>query len=220
MLPLELLPENLPADPLPLFEGWFVDARQRASQPNPDSMVLATVGAEGQPSARVVLCKRVNLDLGYILFFTNYLSRKGRELQAHPRAAAVFHWDALHRQVRIEGRITVSPGEESDQYFASRALDSRIGAWASEQSTPLASRDALASKVRAVAERFGVEPGAMQGTVPRPSHWGGFRLWIEAIELWSEGANRVHDRAVWTRSLTRDGDGFRGGSWRATRLYP
>jgi len=220
MLPLELLPENLPADPLPLFEGWFVDARQRASQPNPDSMVLATVGAEGQPSARVVLCKRVNLDLGYIVFFTNYLSRKGRELQAHPRAAAVFHWDALHRQVRIEGRITVSPGEESDQYFASRALDSRIGAWASEQSTPLASRDVLANKVRAVAERFGIEPGAMQGTVPRPSHWGGFRLWIEAIELWSEGANRVHDRAVWTRSLTRDSDGFRGGSWRATRLYP
>ena len=220
MLPLELLPENLPADPLPLFEGWFLDARQVASQPNPDSMVLATVGAEGQPSARVVLCKRLNLDLGYIVFFTNYLSRKGRELQAHPRAAAVFHWDALHRQVRIEGRITVSPGEESDQYFASRALDSRIGAWASEQSTPLASRDALASRVRAVAERFGVEPGAMQGTVPRPSHWGGFRLWIEAIELWSEGANRVHDRAVWTRSLTRDGDEFRGGSWRATRLYP
>jgi pyridoxamine 5'-phosphate oxidase len=168
----------------------------------------------------VVLCKRVNLDLGYIVFFTNYLSRKGRELQAHPRAAAVFHWDTLHRQVRIEGRITLSPGEESDQYFASRALDSRIGAWASEQSAPLASRELLANKVRSVAERFGVERGAMQGAVPRPPHWGGFRLWIEAIELWSEGANRVHDRAVWTRSLTRDGDGFGGGSWRATRLYP
>lgn len=220
MLPLELLPEDLPADPLPLFEAWFVDARQRASQPNPDSMILATVGAEGRPSARVVLCKRVNLDLGYIVFFTNYLSRKGRELQAHPRAAAVFHWDALHRQVRIEGRITVSPGEESDQYFASRALNSRIGAWASEQSTPLASRELLANKVRSVAHSFGVEPDAVQGAVPRPPHWGGFRLWIEAIELWSEGANRVHDRAVWTRSLTRDGDGFRGGSWHATRLYP
>jgi pyridoxamine 5'-phosphate oxidase len=220
MLPLELLPEDLPADPLPLFERWFVDARQRASQPNPDSMVLATVGAADQPSARVVLCKRVNLDLGCIVFFTNYLSRKGRELQAHPRAAAVFHWDALHRQVRIEGRITVSPGEESDQYFESRALDSRIGAWASEQSAPLASRELLANKVRSVAQRFGVEPGAMQGAVPRPPHWGGFRLWIEAIELWSEGANRVHDRAVWTRSLTRDGDRFRGGSWHATRLYP
>jgi pyridoxamine 5'-phosphate oxidase len=220
MLPLELLPEELPADPLPLFEGWFVDARQRGSQPNPDSMVLATVGAADQPSARVVLCKRVNLDLGCIVFFTNYFSRKGRELQAHPRAAAVFHWDALHRQVRIEGRITVSPGEESDQYFASRALDSRIGAWASEQSAPLASRELLANKVRSVAQRFGVEPGAMQGAVPRPPHWGGFRLWIEAIELWSEGANRVHDRAVWTRSLTRDGDEFRGGSWHATRLYP
>lgn len=220
MLPLELLPENLPTDPLPLFESWFIDARQRASQPNPDSMVLATVGSGGQPSARVVLCKRVNLDLGYIVFFTNYRSRKGQELQAHPRAAAVFHWDALHRQVRIEGRITLSPSAESDQYFESRALDSRIGAWASEQSTPLASREMLAQKVRSVAERFGVKPGAMQGTVPRPPHWGGFRLWIEAIELWSEGANRVHDRAVWTRSLTEGGDGYQGRTWSATRLYP
>lgn len=220
MLPLELLPENLPTDPLPLFESWFVDSRQRASQPNPDSMVLATVGAGGQPSARVVLCKRVNLDLGFIVFFTNYRSRKGQELQAHPRAAAVFHWDALHRQVRIEGRITLSPSEESDQYFESRALDSRIGAWASEQSTPLASREVLAKKVLSVAERFGVKPGAMQGAVPRPPHWGGFRLWIEAIELWSEGANRVHDRAVWTRSLTQGSDGFQGSTWSVTRLYP
>lgn len=220
MLPLELLPEDLPADPLALFEGWFSDARQRASQPNPDSMVLATVGAEGQPSARVVLCKRVNLDLGYIVFFTNYQSRKGRELSAHPRAAAVFHWDALHRQVRIEGRITLSPSDESDEYFASRALVSRVGAWASEQSSPLASREVLAQKVRSVAQKFGIEPGAMQGTVPRPPHWGGLRLWIEAIELWSEGANRVHDRAVWTRSLTQSSDGFLGGNWSATRLYP
>lgn len=220
MLPLELLPETLPADPLPLFEEWFLDARRRASQPNPDSMVLATVGADERPAARVVLCKRVNLDPGYIVFFTNYGSRKGRELQSHPRAAAVFHWDSIHRQVRIEGRITVSPSEESDHYFASRALDSRVGAWASEQSAPLASREILAQKVHSVAARFGIQPGATQGTVPRPPHWGGFRIWIEAIELWAEGANRVHDRALWTRSLTQDRDGFQGGTWSATRLYP
>src|SRR5688500_10889817 len=130
MLPPDLLPEVLPSEPLSLFGQWFLEARKRATQPNPDAMVVATVSEEGQPSARVVLCKRLELQAGYLVFFTNYQSRKGRELQVDPRAAAVFHWDALHRQVRIEGRITLSPQHESDEYFASRALDSRIGAWA------------------------------------------------------------------------------------------
>jgi pyridoxamine 5'-phosphate oxidase len=217
---LEVLPQSLPLDPLPLFGDWFLNARQRASQPNPDSMVLASVGTDGRPSARVVLCKHVNPNAGYVVFFTNYQSRKGRELQAHPQAAAVFHWDALHRQIRIEGRITRSPDEESDKYFAGRPVDSRIGAWASEQSAPLTTREVLAERVRAAAEKFGIQPGAPEGHVPRPSFWGGFRLWIETIEFWAEGANRVHDRAVWRRILTPAGDEFQGGTWTATRLYP
>lgn len=221
MLPRELLPQTLPNDPMPLFEQWFALARERKTQPNPDCMVLASVDAEGRTSARVVLCKQISRAEGYIVFFTNYHSRKGRELIQHPRAACVFHWDALHRQVRIEGRVVRSPAKESDTYFASRALDSRIGAWASEQSAPLASRAELESRVRAVAEKFGVAPGATEGEVPRPPHWGGFRLWAESIELWIEGAHRVHDRAVWKRTLQpRDEHSFTPSLWTATRLYP
>ena len=219
MLPQELLPEKLPTDPLPIFARWFQEARERKLQPNPDAMVLATVGPEGQPSARVVLCKHVLLDPGCLVFFTNYLSRKGRELRAHPRAAVVFHWDALHRQVRIEGPISPSPDAESDAYFATRALDSQIGAWASEQSALLASREVLAHRVREAQTRFGV--GTAAANVPRPPHWGGFRLWIEAIEIWVEGANRVHDRAVWKRELQPIAEHeLTAGPWVATRLYP
>src|SRR5690349_18544000 len=149
-----MLPEPLPTDPLPLFHEWFREAGARRTQPNPDAMVVATAASTGEPSARVLLCKRVVVDPGYIVFFTNYNSRKGRELAARPRAAAVFHWDALHRQVRIEGPIVRSPDSESDEYFASRALESRIAAWASAQSEPLASREALQERVRAMASRF------------------------------------------------------------------
>lgn len=216
----ELLPDPLPADPLPMFATWFSDARARNVQPNPDAMVLATVGEDGAPSARVVLCKRLVPDQGFIVFFTNYDSRKGQELAAHPRAAAVFHWDTMHRQVRLEGPVVRSPAPESDQYFASRAFDSRVGAWASMQSAPLASRQALVDQVRAIRERFGLLQ-ATEGEVPRPPHWGGIRLWIDSIELWSEGAGRVHDRARWQRTLTRkDEFTFSAGPWSGTRLNP
>ena len=187
-----MLPQPLPADPMPLFQEWFREAVARRAQPNPDSMIVATTASSGEPSARVVLCKRIDVGAGYVVFFTNYQSRKGRELAARPRAAAVFHWDALHRQVRIEGPVARSPDGESDQYFASRALDSRVAAWASEQSEPLAARETLLKRVREFEARFGVEPGATNGTVPRPPHWGGHRLWVDTIELWTEGAHRVH----------------------------
>jgi pyridoxamine 5'-phosphate oxidase len=215
------LPEPLPGDPMPLFLRWFREAREHAVQPNPDAMVLATVDDSGSPSARVVLCKRVDEHAGYIVFFTNRLSRKGRELAAHPRAATVMHWDRLQRQVRIEGTVVPSPDEESDSYFASRALLSRVSAWASEQSAPLASRQALSERVAAVASRFGVSLDAGAGDLPRPPHWGGYRLWIDSIELWMEGAGRTHDRAVWQRSLTPQGtEGFVAGPWQTTRLNP
>jgi pyridoxamine 5'-phosphate oxidase len=215
------LPEPLPSSPIDLFVTWFDEARQRRAQPNPDAMVLATADVEGRPSARVVLCKKIVSEPGYIVFFTNFDSRKGRELSRAPRAAAVFHWDALHRQVRIEGPVVRSPAAESDEYFASRALDSRVGAWASRQSEPLASRAALAAQVRAVATRFGVTRGETNGLVPRPPHWGGYRIWIENIELWMEGANRIHDRALWSRDLHRARDDcFSASEWRSTRLNP
>ena len=217
----QFLPEPLPGNPLPLFAQWFGDACVRVSQPNPDAMVLATVGEDGAPAARIVLCKQLVERAGYVVFFTNYQSRKGRELAAHPRAAAVFHWDALHRQVRIEGPVVRSPPQESDDYFASRALASRIGAWASNQSQPLASRATLEAQVTAAAKKFSVSASAAAGEVPRPPHWGGSRIWIDAIELWVEGPGRTHDRALWRRELRpRNEYEFDAGEWRGTRLNP
>ncbi len=217
----DLLPEPLPDDPLPLFATWLQDAGAKRVQPNPDAMVLATTDADGRPAARVVLCKRIDVRSGYVVFFTNYDSRKSRELSQHPRASAVLHWDALHRQVRLEGAVVRSPAAESDEYFASRSLASRIGAWASRQSEPLASRAALADQVKATRVKFGVAEGATTGNVPRPPNWGGYRLWIDTIELWVEGPHRVHDRAVWTRELRKAGnDSVAAAAWRSTRLNP
>lgn len=221
MTPLDPLSDPLPSNPMPLLADWLQEARERKLQPNPDAMVVATVDDAGRPSARVVLCKQLSVEAGYVVFFTNYMSRKGRELAARPHAAAVIHWDTLCRQVRMEGLVLRSPAEESDEYFASRALQSRIGAWASRQSEPLASRAELAERVRATAARYDVEPGAVEGDIPRPQHWGGFRLWIESIELWIEGTNRIHDRAMWKRALEpRDEYSFDASEWTATRLYP
>jgi pyridoxamine 5'-phosphate oxidase len=164
---------------------------------------------------------------GYLVFFTNYLSRKGRQLAENPRAAAVIHWDALHRQVRIEGPVVQAPPADSDAYFASRPWQSRVGAWASEQSAPVGSRDALEKAVAVTAKRFGVPDPSQAGNevqefaIPRPPHWGGYRLWADSVELWVEGEGRIHDRARWTRELTPQADGFFGvGRWNATRLQP
>ena len=208
------LPAQLPDDPFPLFEQWFNSARDERVQPNPDAMVIASANRDAQPSARVVLCRRLIATPGYVVFFTNYASRKGREIETNPRAAAVLHWDTLNRQVRLEGPVVRSPATESDEYFASRPLDSRIGAWASLQSEPLESRAGLLKRVAVMAARYGTQ-------VPRPPHWGGYRLWPDAMELWVEGAFRVHDRARWTRSLEADGPhAFACSAWQATRLFP
>lgn len=224
----EVLAEVLPAEPLAIVSEWLAEAQAARTQPNPNAMVLATSTRDGQPSARVVLCKDIVPQPGYVVFYTNYLSLKGRQLRDNPRAAAVMHWDALRRQVRIEGPISTSPEADSDSYFASRAWQSRLGAWASAQSEPLASRALLLEAVQSTARRFGAptpgSPGAddsLRPTIPRPPHWGGFRLWAEAVELWVEGAARIHDRARWTRKLTaQPSGGFRSGPWSATRLQP
>jgi pyridoxamine 5'-phosphate oxidase len=224
----EVLPELLPAEPLVIVKEWLAQATAARSQPNPNAMVLATSSRNGQPSARVVLCKSIVPQPGYLVFYTNYLSAKGRQLKDNPRAAAVLHWDVLHRQVRIEGAISAAPDEDSDRYFASRAWQSRLGAWASEQSEPIASRQLLLEAVQRTARRFGAptpgSPGAddsLKVTVPRPPHWGGYRLWADNVELWVEGAARIHDRARWTRTLKESASGsFRPGPWTATRLQP
>ncbi len=224
----EHLPEPLPGEPLAQVALWLSQAAAANVQPNANAMVLATVNADGAPSARVVLCKEIRPDTGYVTFFTNYLSRKGAEISGNPRAAAVMYWDALHRQVRLEGVVTPTTAAESDAYFASRSWQSRIGAWASQQSRPIASRSELERATVEAARRFGApaptasddvapDPGI---AIPRPPHWGGYHLWIDAVELWTEGGARLHDRARWTRSLTLAAGGFRGGAWSATRLQP
>src|SRR5579863_5823240 len=151
----ELLPDPLPPEPLAIVQRWLAESQERRQQPNPNAMVLATVGADDRPSARVVLCKEIVPQPGYIVFYTNYRSRKGLDLEAHPRAAAVMHWDALHRQVRIEGGVVTAPSADSDAYFASRPWQSRLGAWASSQSAPIGSRKDLETAVTAAARRFG-----------------------------------------------------------------
>jgi pyridoxamine 5'-phosphate oxidase len=224
----ELLPDPLPAEPLAIVSQWLEQAWDARSQPNPNSMVLATSTRDGRPSARVVLCKGIVPQPGYVVFYTNYLSSKGRQLQDNPRAAAVMHWDAMHRQVRLEGLVTLAPQADSDRYFASRAWQARIGAWASAQSQPLASRAKLLEALAQAAQRFAAPtPGsaeaddALEITVPRPPHWGGYWLWADTVELWTEGKARIHDRALWTRTMTLAPAGsVRTGAWAATRLQP
>ena len=216
------LPEPLPADPMPLFQQWFSEAAARRAQPNPDAMVVATTASNGNPSARVVLCKRVDVAAGYVVFFTNFESRKGRELAARPRAAAVFHWDALHRQVRIEGPVVRSPDAESDQYFASRALDSRIAAWASEQSEPLASReDAAATRARVhrtLRHRAGLDErhSAAAAALGRSSAVGRHDRVVDG-GCESRARSRGLDAPAATRPTTIRS---LGGPWRSTRLNP
>jgi pyridoxamine 5'-phosphate oxidase len=217
----ETLPEPLPANPLVTAAHWLQQAWADADQPNPNAMVLATTGDDGQPSARVVLCKEIASELGYILFYTNFDSRKGAELNTNPRAAVVFHWDHRHRQVRVEGRVSPTSAADNDAYFKTRAWQSRLGAWASHQSQPVASRTALAAAVAEQARRFGIpyagpgsaEPENVTAEVPRPANWGGFRLYAHAVELWVEGEFRIHDRARWTRAGADQ-------PWSATRLQP
>ncbi len=191
------------ADPFRLFEIWMAAARE--SEPNdPNAMALATVGSDGMPSQRMVLLKGV--DGGGFVFYTNYESRKGEELLAHPKAALLFHWKSLRRQIRIEGAVSKVSDEEADAYFDSRARQSRIGAWASQQSRPLEGRLELEKRVALYAARFAV------GRVPRPPYWSGFRVTPAAFEFWQDGPFRLHDRFRYTREAEPD--------WRRQRLYP
>ena len=225
----QTLPDPLPADPMPLAATWFRQAWDEQVQRNPNAMSLATIGADGRPSVRILLCKEIVADPGYLVFYTNYDSRKGRELAAHAWAAAVFLWDALGRQLRIEGPVVHALASESDDYFASRPWRSRLAAIASEQSAPVASRQLLIERLRDTAKRHGapdpltapdddVEPGLR---LPRPARWGGYRLWAASAELWVEGEHRLHDRARWSRELSSAGDGrFHAEPWRYQRLQP
>lgn len=190
-------------DPFALFDTWFAEAQ--ASEPNdPNAMALATVDAAGRPSSRMVLLKGHGPD-GFV-FYTNRESRKARELRADAPAALLFHWKSLRRQVRIEGDVTLASEAESDAYFASRGRDSRLGAWASDQSRPLDRRETFEERFAAMQVRF------EGGDVPRPPHWGGYRVSPERIEFWQDRAHRLHERRLFTHAA--------GGGWNEGLLYP
>jgi pyridoxamine 5'-phosphate oxidase len=189
-------------DPIAFFQHWFADAKA-AGIFLPESMAVATASADGAPAARMMLLKAVD-QRGFV-FYTNYTSRKGAELEANPRAALVFHWAVLQRQVRVEGPVARLGEVESAAYFRTRARGSRIGAWASRQSAPLSSRAELEARVRDYEQRFASQD------VPLPTFWGGFRLTPLVLEFWQGRANRLHDRVRYTRE---------GPGWQVTRLYP
>ena len=188
-------------DPIPLFAEWLEAAG--ASEPNdPNAMALATVDADGLPDVRMILLK--SHDAKGFVFFTNFESTKGRELLACPKAAMVFHWKSLRRQVRVRGPVTEVTPAESDIYFSTRSRGSQLGAWASRQSRPLESRAALEKAAADCAVKY-------PGEVPRPPYWSGFRLAPQEIEFWQDGAYRLHDRIVFRR---------KGDRWEKQRLYP
>lgn len=199
------VPEMVAAgEPLAQFDTWFAEARAKEIN-DPNAMALATVDAEGLPDIRMVLLK--GHDLSGFVFFTNFESAKGVELLAQPRAALLFHWKSLRRQVRIRGPVSIVSAAEADEYFASRPRDSRIGAWASRQSRPLSGRAELVKEVGRYALKYPV------GTVPRPPHWSGFRLAPVQIEFWRDGAFRLHDRLVYRRATP-------AAPWHSEKLFP
>ena len=192
--PEQSLPEVLPADPWGMLQAWLDDAKRAVTTPNHNAMTLATVGAEGRPSARVVLCKIVRPDPGYIVFFTNYESRKSEELEHTPFAAACLHWDVLGRQIRIEGPVTRSPEAESDDYFASRSVEARLGAWASRQSRPIESREALLEQVVDAM-------GSVEHRAERDHRWDG--VGASPPVLGRMAAVGLQNRAVGQRARAR-----------------
>lgn len=193
-------------DPFAIARAWLAEAE--ASEPNdPNAIALASVDPEGMPDVRMVLLKDIDgagLD-GSFVFYTNYESAKGRQIEASGKAAFVLHWKSLRRQIRVRGTVTREDGPQADAYYASRALQSRIGAWASRQSQPLAGRGALMAEAAKMGLRLGTNP-------PRPAFWGGYRIKPERIEFWADGTFRLHDRFVWERGDDK--------AWRVQRLSP
>lgn len=189
------IPDPIPQDPFPTLISWLAEARASGKYQDPNAMALATATREGIPSVRMVLCKDIDAQLGSLTFYTNYQSRKGIELTSNPNAAVVFHWHHAQRQARIEGSVETLSAADSDAYFQSRPLLSRIGAAVSNQSQPIETRTILISRALKLAAS-----AALGTTIPRPPHWGGYRINAKTVELWSASEGRLHQRVAWHKS--------------------
>ncbi len=200
------MPKHPPQNPMPLLLDWYNDAKDRGRYDDFNAMSLATATVDGRPSVRVVLCKAIEPERDALVFYTSYKSRKGEELEANPAVAAVFHWPHAKRQARVEGTVQRTTPEESDAYFQTRPLLSRIGATISPQSRAIESRESV------IAEVMRVGRSVIAGSeVTRPDHWGGYRILLNRVELWSARSGRLHDRVVWTKESP-------AGSWQSRRL--
>lgn len=235
-----LLPTHLPGEPFTLLKEWFDDETKAQRTPNPTAMSIALPmpSAEGEGiTSRIVLCRGLDARAGVLTFFTNYQGRKGRGvLDAIARrgccaGAACLHWDATDRQARVEGWVVPASAQESDAYFASRRWENRISAWVSNQSEPVPGREQLLARIPATLARLGLSAQELLDRgesvqIPRPPHWGGFRMYARRVELWLGGPGRLHDRAIWERPLAGAGTrealdaGILGLAWQSTRLQP
>lgn len=202
--PVDLSLDPAPSDPVQLFRLWYALARERLDRPNPDSMALATCDSNGRPCARMVLLKDFSEEGA--VFYTNYNSRKAKELEETKRASLLFHWDELGLQIRIDGPVARVSAEVSDAYWATRSRDSQAGALASNQSAPCEHFSKLAISYIKVLERYEGKP------IPRPPHWGGYRVALEEMEFWVSQEHRIHHRHLYTRDA--------GGNWTNQRLFP
>jgi len=226
--PEEQLPDPLPESPLPTLARWLEEAKAAESIRNPDALALATVDEDGLPRVRMVLCRRFDAQTGSFSFYTNRESPKARDLERLGHASGVFYWDAFGRQARIRGPVVRTSETDSDDYFRTRHPRSQVAAWASRQSQPIASRGELLARFEDEARRLGFPTS--DRPIPRPPHWGGYRIEVDEIELWLAGADRLHDRARWRRRPRTGPDAVVGGrgtsspgapaAWIGQRLQP
>ncbi len=211
-------------NPVLILKEWMDEVVQSKIQPNPNSMSISTIDAKGRPNSRMVLCKEVNEKLGYLVFYTNYESNKAKEIGVNNECSGLFHWDTFGYQVRVRGTIVQSPEVDSDKYFATRDIGSKLSAWASHQSQIVEDRESLDNQFQQTMDKFNVKESQLESSdinIPRPEFWGGYQIWIREIELWLNQKDRFHDRLSFKRTLAITSSGIEASNdWAIKRLQP
>ena len=211
-------------NPVLILKEWMDEVLQSKIQPNPNSMSISTIDANNRPNSRMVLCKEINEELGYLVYYTNYQSNKSKEIEVNNECSGLFHWDTFGYQVRVRGIIVKSPEVESDNYFATRDIGSQLSAWASHQSQIVEDRESLDDQFQQAMDKFNLKDSELESSdinIPRPEFWGGYRIWIREIELWLNQKDRFHDRLLFTRKLVATTSGIEASNhWVIKRLQP